>query len=144
MLKIVFIFLIFALTIYSEVGTEFSHVKVKLSLWLTTSNYTLCRREGAWGSGYIDPHFLDLGISWRWVARFTPLALTLGERATDTHWIGGWIGPRAGLDDTKQRNFLTLPELGTLTPRSSGPSPIAIPTTLSRLRKIHSCSRRNR
>jgi hypothetical protein len=25
--------------------------------------------------------------------RFTP-----GERAPDTHWIGGWVGPRAVLD----------------------------------------------
>jgi hypothetical protein len=23
---------------------------------------------------------------------------TLGERATGTHWIGSWVGPRAGLD----------------------------------------------
>jgi hypothetical protein len=26
-----------------------------------------------WGSGCIDPHFLDLGTSWRWVVSFTPL-----------------------------------------------------------------------
>jgi hypothetical protein len=26
--------------------------------------------------------------------RFTP-----GEKAPRTHWIGGWVGPRAGLDD---------------------------------------------
>jgi hypothetical protein len=26
--------------------------------------------------------------------RFTPF-----ERAPGTHWIGGWVGPRAGLDD---------------------------------------------
>jgi hypothetical protein len=25
-----------------------------------------------WGSGCIDPHFLDLGTSWRWVVSFTP------------------------------------------------------------------------
>jgi hypothetical protein len=25
-----------------------------------------------------------------------------------THWIGGWVGPRAGLDDVKKRKFLTL------------------------------------
>jgi hypothetical protein len=25
--------------------------------------------------------------------RFTP-----GERAPDTHWIGSWVGPRAGQD----------------------------------------------
>jgi hypothetical protein len=35
-------------------------VKVKLSLCLT--NQAL-RYEGVWGSGYIDPHFLDLGTS---------------------------------------------------------------------------------
>jgi hypothetical protein len=27
------------------------------------------------GSGCIDPHFLDLGTSWRWVAKFTPRQL---------------------------------------------------------------------
>jgi hypothetical protein len=35
--------------------------------------------------------------------RFTP-----GERAPDTHWIGGWVGPRAVLDDVEKRKFLTL------------------------------------
>jgi hypothetical protein len=29
--------------------------------------------------------------------RFIP-----GERAPGTHWIGGWVGPRAGLDDVKK------------------------------------------
>jgi hypothetical protein len=24
---------------------------------------------------------------------------TAGERASDTHWIGGWVGPRTGLGD---------------------------------------------
>jgi hypothetical protein len=36
--------------------------------------------------------------------RFTP-----GERATDTNWIGGWVDPRAGLDDVENRKFLTQP-----------------------------------
>jgi hypothetical protein len=36
--------------------------------------------------------------------RFTPR-----ERAPDTHWIGGWVGPRAGLDDVGKRKFLKLP-----------------------------------
>jgi hypothetical protein len=35
--------------------------------------------------------------------RFTP-----GERAPGTHWIGGWVDPRAGLDDLEKRKFLTL------------------------------------
>jgi hypothetical protein len=38
--------------------------------------------------------------------RFTP-----GERAPGTHWIGGCVGPRAGLDDMKKRKFLTPPGL---------------------------------
>jgi hypothetical protein len=36
--------------------------------------------------------------------RFTP-----GERVLSTDWIGGWVGPRAGLDDVEKRKFLTLP-----------------------------------
>jgi hypothetical protein len=38
--------------------------------------------------------------------RFTP-----GERAPGTHWMGGWLGPRAGLYDMEKRKFLTLPGL---------------------------------
>jgi hypothetical protein len=34
-----------------------------------------------------------------------------GERAPGTHWIGGWVGPRAGLGNVEERKFLTLPEL---------------------------------
>jgi hypothetical protein len=33
--------------------------------------------------------------------RFIP-----GERATGTHWIGGWMDPTAGLDDVERRKFL--------------------------------------
>jgi hypothetical protein len=36
--------------------------------------------------------------------RFTP-----GERAPGTHWIRGWVDPRAGLDDLEKRKFLTIP-----------------------------------
>jgi hypothetical protein len=38
--------------------------------------------------------------------RFTP-----GERTPSTLWIGGWVDPRAGLDDVEKRKFLTLPGL---------------------------------
>jgi hypothetical protein len=38
--------------------------------------------------------------------RFTP-----GVRAPGIHWIGGWLDPRAGLDDVEKRKFLTLPGL---------------------------------
>jgi hypothetical protein len=35
----------------------------------------------------------------------------LRERGPCTHWIGGWVGPRTGLDDVEKRKFLTLPVL---------------------------------
>jgi hypothetical protein len=35
-----------------------------------------------------------------------------GVRAPCAHWIGGWMDPRAGLDDTEKWKFLTLPGLG--------------------------------
>jgi hypothetical protein len=33
------------------------------------------------------------------------------ERTHGTHWIGGWMGPRAVLDNGKERKFLALPGL---------------------------------
>jgi hypothetical protein len=40
-----------------------------------------------------------------------PGRFTLGERALSTHWRGGFVEPRAGLDDVEKRKFLTLPEV---------------------------------
>jgi hypothetical protein len=40
-----------------------------------------------------------------------PGRFTLGERAPGTHWVGGWVDPRARLDDVEKRKFLTLQEL---------------------------------
>jgi hypothetical protein len=40
-----------------------------------------------------------------------PGRFTFGERAPCTHWVGGWVDPRVGLDDLEKRKFLTLPEL---------------------------------
>jgi hypothetical protein len=36
---------------------------------------------------------------------------TFGERAPNTHWIGGWVGPRTGVDDVdevERRKILPL------------------------------------
>jgi hypothetical protein len=33
----------------------------------------------------------------------------------NTHWIGGWVGPRTDMDDKQMRISLTLFGLGTLT-----------------------------
>jgi hypothetical protein len=62
-------------------------------------------------SGCIDPHFIDLGTSWKRVVSFTPLHLYPGERAPGTNWIGGWVGTRTGLDDVEKRKFLPPLEL---------------------------------
>jgi hypothetical protein len=37
-----------------------------------------------------------------------PASFTPAERALGTHWIGGWVGPRAGLDDVEKKKFFTL------------------------------------
>jgi hypothetical protein len=63
------------------------------------------------GSGCIDPHFLDLDTSWRWVVSFTPRPLYTGEGAPGTHWIRSCVGPRARLDVVEKRIFFTLPGL---------------------------------
>jgi hypothetical protein len=71
---------------------------------------SLCH-EGIWGNGCRDPHFLDLVTSGRLVVSFTPRPLYPQGRARVTHWIGGWVDPRAGLDDMEKIKFLNLPEL---------------------------------
>jgi hypothetical protein len=38
--------------------------------------------------------------------RFTP-----GDRAPSTHWIGGWVDPRANLDNMEKLKFLPPPGL---------------------------------
>jgi hypothetical protein len=47
---------------------------------------------------------LYLATRWEWsdsrLGRFIP-----GEIAPDTRWIGGWVGPRAGLDAVKRKNL---------------------------------------
>jgi hypothetical protein len=63
------------------------------------------------GSGCIDPHYLELGTSWRWVVSFTSRPLYPRERDPGTHFIGGSVDPRAGLDDVWKRRFLLLPGL---------------------------------
>jgi hypothetical protein len=37
-----------------------------------------------------------------------PATLALGERAPCTHWTGGWVGPRAGLNTVEKRKSPVL------------------------------------
>jgi hypothetical protein len=48
-------------------------------------------------------------------------ALPPGEKGPRTHWIGGWVDPRAGLDDVEKRKFLTPPGLEISGPIAAGP-----------------------
>jgi hypothetical protein len=74
-------------------------VKVKMSLCLT--NWAL-RHEGVWRNGCIDPHFLDLGSSWKRVVTFTPRPLYPLGKNPGTHCIWGRVGSRVGLNDVKK------------------------------------------
>jgi hypothetical protein len=82
-------------------------VKVKLSLCLT--KYYAMK---ACGQVDLQIHIFLTSplVGGEWSAsrtgRFIP-----GERVPGTHWIGGWVDSRTGLDDVEKRKFLTLPGL---------------------------------
>jgi hypothetical protein len=82
----------------------------------------------AYGGVDVQIHiFLTLAlVGGEWSAsrpgRFTP-----GERAPGTHWIGGWVDPRDGLDNVERRKFLTLPGLSAVQPVASRYIDCAIP-----------------
>jgi hypothetical protein len=63
------------------------------------------------------PSALDGG---EWSAS-RPGRFTAGERAPGTHWIGGWVGPRAGLNDVEKRKIFDPTGTRTPTPLSSSP-----------------------
>jgi hypothetical protein len=49
---------------------------------------------------------LNLGTRWGWVVSITPRPrFTPGERTPGTHWTGGWVDPRAGLDAESRRKI---------------------------------------
>jgi hypothetical protein len=67
-------------------------VKVKLSLVLNWAP----RHVDVRGSGGIAPCILNLGTRLNWMVSFTPRPLYLWGNNPSTHWIGGWVDPRAG------------------------------------------------
>jgi hypothetical protein len=59
-----------------------------------------------------------------------PGCFTPGERGPGTHWLGGWVDPRTGLNEMEKRKFLTLPGLELRPARSQSlyrPIPTALP-----------------
>lgn len=57
------------------------------------------RHENVWGTGGIDPYILDLGTGCVGTGQlYAPSPFTTAERAHSTHWIGGVLSLREGLD----------------------------------------------
>jgi hypothetical protein len=88
----------------SQASTNLVHCDRHISLFfkgkvipllLLTEHNTM---EAYWSSGGIAPRILDLGTRWRWVVSFTPRSIYAQRKNPGSHWIGGWVGPRAGLD----------------------------------------------
>jgi hypothetical protein len=78
--------------------------------------------EGPEGGGYIYSSTLfNLGVRWGWAVNTTPRPLYPRERP-GTDCIGGWMGPKAGLDGCEKSRphqdsipgpsklFITIPE----------------------------------
>jgi hypothetical protein len=61
-----------------------------------------------WGSGGIAPRILDLGTRWERSAS-NPGLFTPREKAPSTHWIGGWVVPRAVLDTAVVKRKIPSP-----------------------------------
>jgi hypothetical protein len=55
--------------------------------------------------------FLTLALAGGECSASCPGRFTPEERTPGIHWIGGWVGPRTGLDDVENRKFLILPGL---------------------------------
>jgi len=62
-----------------------------------------------WGSGSIAPCTLHLLTRQRGVVSFTSRRLYLGVRTLGTHWRGGWVGPRDGIDAVVKGKIPSLP-----------------------------------
>jgi hypothetical protein len=60
-------------------------------------------RIGEWR--YNSTHFLTSALDGGELSASRPGRFTPGERASDTHWIGGWVGPRAVLDTVVKRKI---------------------------------------
>jgi hypothetical protein len=61
-------------------------------------------------NGGITPPFLTSTLDGGELSAPLPGLFTPGERAPNTHWIGGEVGPRAGLDTMEKRKILPCKE----------------------------------
>jgi hypothetical protein len=89
----------------SAYKTVFLYVYIYIYIYikLKVSRYMLWRRIGErrYSSYSYLTSALDGLSGQRHASRFTP-----GERTPGTHWIEGWVGPRAGMDAGARRKIL--------------------------------------
>jgi hypothetical protein len=71
-----------------------------------TDSRVMSYGEDKWGSGGIASPFLTLTLERNEWSVTRPGRFIPGEKSADTHWIRGWMGPRAGLDAVEKRNIL--------------------------------------
>jgi hypothetical protein len=63
----------------------------------------------AYGGVDVQSHiFLTLALTGGEWSASHPCRFNPGERAPGTHWIGGWVGHRAGLNNVEKRKFFFL------------------------------------
>jgi hypothetical protein len=92
-----------------------------------------------WGSGYLEPHFLDLGTSWRWVVSFTPLPL-YPQGNSPQYPLDRRLGrPRSRSGQHGEEKILDPTRIQTPIHRSFSLLPVAIPAMLSRLLNTTEC-----
>jgi hypothetical protein len=75
-------------------------ISQKIALFITAAVRTSYRR----GNGGIAPSFLTLAVHGERSASRSG-HLILGDGAQNTHWIGGWVGTRAGLEGVGYRTI---------------------------------------
>jgi hypothetical protein len=93
-------------------------VKVKLSLCLTKHH----AMKAYWRKGCIVHTFLTSALDGGEWSTSRPGRFTPRERAPGTHWIGGWVGPRAVLDAVVERKIPS--SLRVSNPRTSIVQPV--------------------
>jgi hypothetical protein len=92
----------------SKYTSDLWNVKVKLSLcFFLTKHHTV---KTYWGVEwrYSSTHSLTSALHRSEWSASRPGRFTPRERAPDTHWIGGWVGPRAVMDTLVKRKLPSL------------------------------------